>query len=65
MDALDTVILLFLFFLAGVGVGTFVARTALSKVLDAAKNEFISLRTAAEEKITEAENVIRQVKKAL
>jgi hypothetical protein len=52
-------------FLAGVGLGTFVVGAGIRSIAAEARAEFNSLRIAAEEKITEAENVIRQAKKAL
>jgi hypothetical protein len=62
---MDTAILVVLFFLAGVGVGTFAVGSFLKTTLNTAKAEFAVLRAEARAEITEAENVIRRVGKAL
>jgi hypothetical protein len=48
-------------FMAGAGLGVFVFSTTVQKAFSVARAEFTTLRHEAQEKITEAENVIRRV----
>jgi hypothetical protein len=61
MDPVFFLVTLLVTFMAGAGLGVFVFSTTVQKAFSVARAEFTTLRHEAQEKITEAENVIRRV----
>lgn len=62
---MDLIIIVLLSFLAGVGLGTFILGTFLRRIIAETKAEVITVAHKAEQLAVEAENALKNARKAL
>lgn len=65
MDVISLIAAFLIFFLAGVGVGTFVVGASIRRIATEVKAELAGERQKALDVVTELANTAREVKKAL